>query len=258
MAEQQLFTGSDVTDAIEKACNELKVRQDQLDIEIVKTGSGGIFGLIRRKAQIKVSLKIATEKTAEHPTPTVQEDRPANDRSEKKLPPNAPIPPEVFPMVKEKLSGILDRMGFPSKIETFEKNGKVVAHIAGDYEEKIIGPEGQTLDGLQFLLRKIISRAFPGRIMISLDAGNFRETRRQDLEEQALHLAGQVKETGKTRMLPALNPSERRIVHMALQKDNTIRSRSVGSGIFKKILIYLPGKGKKRPPRKRRDESAAK
>jgi spoIIIJ-associated protein len=37
---------------------------------------------------------------------------------------------------------------------------------------------------------------------------------------------------------------------MTLQEDKEIRSRSVGEGLFKKILIYKPGKGKKGGPRK--------
>jgi spoIIIJ-associated protein len=61
----------------------------------------------------------------------------------------------------------------------------------------------------------------------------------------ALRLAEEVKESGRTKSIPALNPAERRIVHMKLQDDPTIRSRSVGEGQFKKILIYLPGRGKK-------------
>ena len=70
-------------------------------------------------------------------------------------------------------------------------------------------------------------------------------------------LAAQVKEDGKTQVLPALNPSERRVIHMILQEDKEIRSRSVGDGLFKKILIYKPGKnnrggGRKRPQAKGR------
>ena len=52
-----------------------------------------------------------------------------------------------------------------------------------------------------------------------------------------------------TQAIPALNPSERRVVHMLLQDDKEVRSRSVGEGLFKKVLIYKPGK-KKPFPRK--------
>ncbi|MCI5143981.1 MAG: hypothetical protein D3923_00300 [Candidatus Electrothrix sp. AR3] len=64
------------------------------------------------------------------------------------------------------------------------------------------------------------------------------------MKEQALKLAVQVKEDGMTQAIPALNPSERREVHMVLQDDKGIRSRSVGDGLFKKVLIYKPGRKK--------------
>ena len=73
-----------------------------------------------------------------------------------------------------------------------------------------------------------------------------------ELQERALRLSQEVKETGKTRTIPAINPAERRMVHMALQDDTGIRSRSVGEGLFKKVLIYLPGKGRRRSPRKKK------
>ena len=73
-----------------------------------------------------------------------------------------------------------------------------------------------------------------------------------ELQERAVRLAQEVKETGKTRTIPAINPAERRMVHMALQDDTDIRSRSVGEGLFKKVLIYLPGKGRRRSPRKKK------
>jgi spoIIIJ-associated protein len=80
---------------------------------------------------------------------------------------------------------------------------------------------------------------------------------------RAKDLAELVKADGKTQAIPPLNPSERRVVHVALQDDKDIRSRSVGDGLFKKILIYKPGKGKrtgtnKRGGRGRRGKSAKK
>ena len=74
------------------------------------------------------------------------------------------------------------------------------------------------------------------KIMISVDAGDYRASRRQELEALALRLAGEVKNSGRSRTVPALNPAERRIIHMAIQDDRAIRSRSVGEGIFKKII----------------------
>jgi len=135
-------------------------------------------------------------------------------------------------------------MGFAAQVSVGNEENRIIAKLEGGNEAEIIGPEGQTLDSLQYLMRKIISRRVEGKVMFSVDVGSYREVRRDDLEEMAVKLAEEVRENGRTRSIPALNPAERRIVHMKLQDDPTIRSRSVGEGQFK-ILIYLPGRGKK-------------
>ena len=55
--EKKDFFGKEVADAIRQACAELKVPQEQLDIEVVETGSTGIFGLRRKKAHIRAAVK---------------------------------------------------------------------------------------------------------------------------------------------------------------------------------------------------------
>jgi spoIIIJ-associated protein len=97
----------------------------------------------------------------------------------------------------------------------------------------------------------MIGKKFSEKFILSLDAGDYRKTRKEELESRALKLAIEVRENGKNRTIPPLNPAERRIVHMILQKDKTIRSRSIGDGLYKKVLIFLPGKGRKRPPKRK-------
>lgn len=274
MADKNVFDGSDVTDAIRKACATLGVTQAELDIEVVRTGTSGIFGLMRRSAQIKVSRKGDMPEQEEGKAPDVRKKgaaRPATASRAKEKPaaparakerpaaraaepiaPAGPIDPAIFRAVEAELGRIVELMGFPATIIATQEDDKVLATITGDHVDEIVGPEGQTLDALQFLVRKIISRRFPGRVLVTLDAGSFREVRRQGLTEEAIRLADEVKESGKTKMMPPLNPAERRIVHMALQQDTTIRSRSVGDGIFKKVLIYLPGQGGKKGSRRQR------
>ena len=172
-----------------------------------------------------------------------------------------PVSDEAKQTVQADLERLLELIGYPSKVTVNEEEGKLRLHIGGEHTEQLIGPAGQVLDAIQYLLRKMISKKVAEKVQLTLDAGDFRETRLQELEETALRLAGEVRENGKTQSIPALNPAERRIVHMTLQNDTTIRSRSVGEGLFKKILIYLPGKGRKRgkgnrsqKPRANKDE----
>jgi spoIIIJ-associated protein len=286
--EKKKFYGKEVTDAIKKACDEFGVAQEKLDIEVVETGSTGIFGLIRKKAYIKAALKtvaveeeVAKEVVVPRPqkAPSVQlapvetdedvsegaeedvhlEDGEESEDNGDDLTEIAPalldteeeqISQENLDIVKTELSLLLELMGYPSQVQTESSGISVHCCIQGGFEEALTGQDGKTLDSLQYILRKIIARKIPDRLRLSIDIGDFRERRQLELAEKAVELARMVKEDGKTQVLPALNPSERRVVHMTLQEDKEIRSRSVGEGLFKKILIYKPGKGKKPGARK--------
>jgi spoIIIJ-associated protein len=293
------FYGGTVTDAIAEACQNLSTSQDALDIEILETGSSGIFGLCRKKAHIRVTRKAGQSDSGEATTVNEEEeaievapqlDTISSKKNHKKDTVNkktadkagtaetgssrkgsgrkgskkgpiggrraevdqspAELPSDqVLAEIQEDIATMLDLMGFSSTVTVTLKKYTVACHISDEYEEELTGREGRTLDSLQYLLRKITSRRLPDRIMLSLDVGTYRERRAEELKDLALELAIQVREEGKTQAIPALNPSERRVVHMALQEDKTIRSRSVGAGLFKKVLIYKPGK-KKSPPHK--------
>jgi spoIIIJ-associated protein len=263
------YNGKDVAEAIRNACEKLNVAREDLDISILETGSAGIFGLCKKKAKIKVSIKeteaqfrkkrspkatllgafsrkkgkeIAAREVKSRPEAGVHGHKPDRDA--------IAVPAEILDEVKVVLDKLISLIGFSVETAFSADGNKIKAHIAGDELEAIVGSEGQTIDGLQYVLRKIISRKYPEKILFALDAGDFRESRARELEEMSLKLAEEVKDTGKTRSIPALNPAERRTVHMVLQNDNTIRSRSVGEGLYKKILIYVPGKGRKKTPRK--------
>lgn len=289
MGSKQEFKGKDVDEAITMACDKLRLPREELNIEILSTGSSGIFGLCRKQAIIRATKKVAATEPAskqeseavtsdavrekrptaapvavvEQPTgeplPPAAESVPAAETEKKRPPverpqePTVPLTPEILALIKGDLEQLLTLMGFPSEIVLEEKNNKAQVQIFGEHIEELITKDGQALDSIQYLMRKIIAKKFPQKIMFSIDAGEFREKRKAELQELALKLAQEVKETEKTRTIPPLNPEERRVVHLVLQEDKTIRSRSVGDGLFKKILIYLPGKGRirKKPQRRK-------
>lgn len=276
MSAKMEYKGTDVEEAIGNACAALNVAREELDIRIISTGSTGIFGLGRKKAAVQVSLKKEggheqKRPAAEKKTTTAKSrpERPAADRKPNapraKAEPSAPrdepveeavgdpVTPQEMETIRADVAKILELMGCPSEVSVEQdQNNKVHAKITGEFVDILVGPEGQTLDGLQYVMRKIITRKFPQKVLFALDAAGFRENRMGELQERALRLAQEVKETGKSRTIPAINPAERRMVHMALQDDTEIRSRSVGEGLFKKVLIYLPGKGRRRSPRKKK------
>jgi len=309
MAKAKDFYSKNVAEAIRQACAEFGTSQENLDIEVLETGSAGIFGLCRKRAHIRVSLRqvvAEAEEGSRGQAPVkeeqpvrradesrTQEERPDAEKEEETAPEpvrskgrrdrkraprvekggeaaSEPTPrpreideqplehpgEEVMARIQSDLAQVLQLMGYASEVKVAFADSTVQCHISGDYEEQLVGPEGRTLDSLQYLLRKMESQVLPDRMNVALDVGNFRERRMEELKKMAVSLADQVKADGKTQAIPALNPSERRVVHVALQDDKGVRSRSVGDGLFKKVLIYKPGsKGRKSGPRRRGRQS---
>ena len=289
MAKLKEFFGKNVADAIKQACSAFNVSQDDLEINVLETGSAGIFGLCKKKAHIQASVKnetkaseteVSDEKKAEKKKRPAKKQKPSkvslpakdagsdlapngedtkeketsksdsnvqNSEVEREMPTD-----EVLDSIREDIEKLIELMGFPSQVKIYTEEYTVQCTISGEHEDDIIGTEGRTLDSLQYLVRKMVNRRLPERMPLYLDSGNYRERRIEELCDRAKELATQVKEDGKTQAIPALNPSERRVVHMALQEDKGIRSRSVGDGLFKKVLIYKPGKGRKQGQKNRR------
>jgi len=278
------FEGKDVADAISKACKSLNVPQENLDIEVLTTGTSGIFGLCRQKTRLRVSVKKEyRQKTEEKPakrsakrpakaksekTEIIEKKKRASSREQKKEDRPEPsakvqdiarepkkdfqVSPELLAKVEVDISRLLELMASPSEVSVSSSQENVNVLIKGEHVDEIVAENGKILDSLQYLLRKMIGKSFTEKAIITLDAGDFRAKRNEELKQLGLQLAAEVKKSDKTRSIPSLNPSERRVVHIALQDDKDIRSRSVGEGLFKKVLIYRPGKGKKRPPRRRK------
>lgn len=267
--KQKEYKGKDIDEAIAMACRDMKAGREELNIVVVSTGSAGIFGLCKKKAVVLVSRKSSTAETTEitpreeslpvakpesQPGPVTQQPRarqnsrrdPAAAKSDE-APGKIPSP-EVLDEIRDLTLTLLKLMGFSPTVSMSTKGNKVCALISPENDSgDIIGRDGSILDAIQYLLRKIISQKYPDKIVLALDAGNYREDRRKELEALALEMAGKVKETGKSQVMSALNPAERRIVHVILQDDTGIRSSSIGEGLFKKVRIYLPGKGRRRP-----------
>jgi spoIIIJ-associated protein len=283
------FYGQDVPSAIKDACEALGVAQELLTIEVVETGSKGIFGLIRKKAHIRVTIQTSPSESApssppappNHEEQVVREPAPrqqtaAANTLDIKAPSDAgrtgyrdtdepngddddddpnreliELSEESLSVIKTELQRLLELMDCPSVVTVEDHDGTALCTISDDYASVLTSQEGRTLDSLQYLLRKIVSRKLPGRIQLSIDVGDYRARRHEHLRELALQFAAQVKEDGKTQVIASLNPSERRVVHVCLQDDPEIRSRSIGEGLFKKVLIYKPGKPRKSSGRKR-------
>ena len=127
-----------------------------------------------------------------------------------------------------------------SKIEDGNEEEKYIKVIfSGDDLGYMIGNRGRHLDSLQFMLQVILGRKLPEELnfKVFVDVGGYREEKDKKLEEMALQKADDVRILGEEVELPAMKPSDRRIVHIALEKFDDITTESRGEGMDRHIVI---------------------
>jgi spoIIIJ-associated protein len=157
------------------------------------------------------------------------------------------------------LQEVVRLMGIEATIQVHHRDAESAQLIIdGDTTGMLIGRRGQTLDALEYVANRIAAREDEQATRIQLDSQNYRERRRQALEQLAHRLAERARRRGKTVTLNPMSPRDRRIIHLTLQNDRALTTRSAGNGYFRKLLI-IPATGRgeptersqRRPPRER-------
>ena len=130
-------------------------------------------------------------------------------------------------------------------IETEISDEQIRYHIKGGNAGVLIGKRGQTLEAIQYLVEKVVNKQSEVRIRIQVDVENYLENRKERLEGMASRMAEKAKRTGKPVPIGTLNAHDRRIVHLHLKDENTVRTQSSGEGFYRKLIIY-PKRGQNR------------
>jgi spoIIIJ-associated protein len=238
--------GKTIDEAIEKACSDFGVSRDKLHIEILSEGASGFLGLLgSKKAKIKASLMsidmtidtplapsktIAKGKKHEESVTSVSLDQAADKSGE-----------TVALRAKTILEGILAAMGIHTPVSVEETEDSILLNIQGDGGGLLIGRRGQNLDAIQYIVNKAANRSANGRKMIIIDTEAYRKRREESLIALAEKLGEKVKKTKKAITVSHMNAHDRRIIHMALQNDESLTTKSRGEGEYRKILI-IPSK----------------
>jgi spoIIIJ-associated protein len=149
---------------------------------------------------------------------------------------------ELAKRVEEFLKGLFQTIGVEVSVQTFEEVDKLYVEIISESAGLIIGKRGKTLEALQLLMNIVMNRARKEGKKIILDIENYRDKRETTLTELARKVAEKVKKTGKAQLLEPMNPFERRIIHLALQRDPLVNTKSEGSGNLKKVKVFLKKK----------------
>lgn len=198
-------TGSTVEEAIQAALQALGATRDQVEIEVLQEGSKGLLGIIgQTEAKVRVSLK-----------------------------------PALGQRAIELLAEIFRCMDLPAQAQVVSEDEETVQiDIESDQDLGIlIGKDGQTLFALQQLVSLMANRGQAAWKRVILDAQGYRRRREKTLQDLAQSTAREVRELGKEVVLDALLAHERRIIHITLEDDPAVTTRSIGEEPNRKVVI---------------------
>ncbi len=218
-----------VEEAIEKGLEQLNLNREDVDVQILDEGKKTIFRFASRQARVKLLVKSADVELPSHPDiKVINNENEANQET----------------LVVDTLRSIIDYLDIDAKLQTSveeqddDRRPVIKINIEGDDLKFLIGKKSEVLNALQYLLSLMVSHKESQWVPIQLDVQNYRGRREGEIQKMARLIADQVVETGKRQSLEPMGASERRMVHMALRKDDAVYTESVGEEPNRKIFIY--------------------
>ncbi len=227
-----------VDEAIDIALEELGLKRQQVQIEILSAGKPGLFGIGGEQARVRVTA--LEEGTAR---PMVEAELEGEQPGEVEV---KEVSSTEVDLAADYLRQLLDSMEIDSEVAVRAPEtpgdglgrASAVLDVSGEDLGLLIGRRGSTLAALQYMINLMVSRKTETRVLISVDIENYRRRREDSLHSLARRMADRVSQSGRSITLEPMPPAERRIVHLFLAEDEAVTTGSVGDGEGRKVVIY--------------------
>ena len=110
--------------------------------------------------------------------------------------------------------------------------------ISGADVALLLGHNAELLDALEYLGNRVLTKLSGEETRIQFDSENYRARREKELRLMAEKAAEKVRVSRVPFSFDAMTPYERRIIHLSLAGDETVKTESRGSGPDRKVTIF--------------------
>ncbi len=146
---------------------------------------------------------------------------------------------EICENAKEFLSGLVADLRFDLTVSSEWTDEGCVLNLSGDDAHYALAENGELLDAFEVLLFQVYGREIDREHRFVVDAEGFRQSRKAELHAMARFAADQVRKNSRPFTFGVLNSTERRIIHMTLQKEDDLFTESVGDGRDRRLQVRL-------------------
>ena len=145
---------------------------------------------------------------------------------------------KLIQVVQETITNLIKPIvGDDVKLEINVEENRVMVRIESEDSGLLIGREGQHLSAIQYLAARIITTKMQAQVRIQLDTGDYHSRQDARIESLAQMLAERVRKTGRSQSTRPMSAYQRRVIHLALQEEDDVFTRSVGDGVLKRVII---------------------
>ena len=144
---------------------------------------------------------------------------------------------DLEPRVVEFTNGLLELGGFDLTASAEDGDGGLKVQISGADVALLLGHNAELLDAIEYLCNRVFLRETGQESRIVLDSGNYRARREKELRMMAEKAAERVRTTRVPFSFDPMSPNERRIIHLALGEDQSVKTESRGNGMDRKVTI---------------------
>jgi len=137
------------------------------------------------------------------------------------------------------LSELVKDLGFDLTVSSVITDEGCLLNLEGPDSSMALAENAEMLDAFETILFQVFGRELDREHRIICDAEGFRQTRKAELHAMARFAADQVRKNGRPFTFGVLNSTERRIIHLTLQKEEDLNTESVGAGRDRRLQVSL-------------------
>ncbi len=238
-----------VEEAVAEGLAELGLTAEAVDVEVLDSGSRGLFGVGSRQARVRLTVKTpatgpvtSAEKpaTAQAKASTWSDEAASLEVSEEAF---SVLDDNLLFISRQVVAELLEKMKVQAHIEVRygepdeEGQRPVLVDIQGDDLTVLIGRRAEILNALQYIVNLIVSKQVEHWVQVIIDVQGYRARHERQLRQMAQRMADQAMKAGRRQILEPMPASDRRIIHLELRDHPSVTTQSVGEEPTRKVTI---------------------
>lgn len=235
-----------VEEAITQGLEQLGLTADAVSVEVLDTGSKGLFGLGKPQVRVRLTVNgsgdeevVEIESTASESEPVPSQDEPASVQETQ-----SPLEQDaLLDLAESTISKLIHMMGLEAQVSAHfgdmdrEERRYINVDVRGNDLSVLIGRRSETLNAFQYVASLMIGKESQQFVQLLVDVEGYRARREKQLVQMAERMADQVASNGKKQTLEPMTSAERRIIHIALRGHPAIFTESTGNDPYRKVVI---------------------